>query len=109
MKSYSLVFFITFVALSRGVAASAQPPHFRALAFYSTAEEPDHVQFAEGAWMGFHAAGYNDKDTGWPWFVDFLGGAGKSIEGDSSPAQNPGSHRRKHVIYRVHAPAPRGA
>ncbi len=28
-----------------------------------------------GAWLGFHAAGYNDKDTGWPWFVDFLGGA----------------------------------
>jgi YVTN family beta-propeller protein len=135
MKSYSLVFFITFAALLRGVAASAQPPHFRALAFYSTAEEPDHVQFADGAlkffaalaakdnfsfdsatdwsrlssaalrdyqlviwlngsptnpaqrrafeqymeaggaWMGFHAAGYNDKDTGWPWFVDFLGGA----------------------------------
>jgi len=135
MKSYSLVFFIMFAALSPGVAASAQPPHFRALAFFSTAEEPDHVQFAEGAlkyfaalatkdnfifdsttdwselsnaalrdyqlviwlnasptnpaqrrafeqymqaggsWMGFHAAGYNDKDTGWPWFVDFLGGA----------------------------------
>src|SRR3974377_675816 len=28
-----------------------------------------------GAWLGFHAAGYNDKDTGWPWYVDFLGGA----------------------------------
>jgi len=28
-----------------------------------------------GAWMGFHAAGYNDKDTNWPWFVDFLGDA----------------------------------
>src|SRR5262249_18578581 len=28
-----------------------------------------------GAWFGFHAAGYNDKDTNWPWFVDFLGGA----------------------------------
>jgi len=28
-----------------------------------------------GAWMGFHAAGYNDKDTDWPWYVDFLGGA----------------------------------
>lgn len=28
-----------------------------------------------GAWMGFHAAGYNDKDTNWPWFVEFLGGA----------------------------------
>ena len=27
-----------------------------------------------GAWLGFHAAGYNDKDTGWPWYVDFLGG-----------------------------------
>ena len=28
-----------------------------------------------GAWLGFHAAGYNDSDTNWPWFVDFLGGA----------------------------------
>ncbi|MGC2450505.1 MAG: ThuA domain-containing protein [Candidatus Sulfotelmatobacter sp.] len=28
-----------------------------------------------GAWLGFHAAGYNDKDTNWPWYVDFLGGA----------------------------------
>lgn len=28
-----------------------------------------------GAWLGFHAAGYNDKDTSWPWFVDFLGSA----------------------------------
>lgn len=27
-----------------------------------------------GCWMGFHAAAYNDKDTGWPWFVKFLGG-----------------------------------
>ena len=28
-----------------------------------------------GGWMGFHVAGYNDSDTRWPWFVDFLGGA----------------------------------
>lgn len=28
-----------------------------------------------GGWMGFHAAGYNDSDSKWPWFVDFLGGA----------------------------------
>jgi type 1 glutamine amidotransferase len=28
-----------------------------------------------GAWMGFHAAGYNDESTGWPWFVRFMGGA----------------------------------
>jgi hypothetical protein len=28
-----------------------------------------------GAWLGFHAAGYNDESTHWPWFVDFLGGA----------------------------------
>jgi uncharacterized protein len=32
-----------------------------------------------GAWLGFHAAGYNDKNTGWPWFVEFLGGAVFSI------------------------------
>jgi len=28
-----------------------------------------------GGWMGFHVAGYNDKTTKWPWFVDFMGGA----------------------------------
>jgi YVTN family beta-propeller protein len=28
-----------------------------------------------GAWLGFHASAYNDRDTNWPWFVDFLGGA----------------------------------
>jgi len=28
-----------------------------------------------GAWLGFHFSAYNDKDTNWPWFVDFLGGA----------------------------------
>ncbi len=28
-----------------------------------------------GAWIGFHVAAYNDKDTHWPWFVQFLGGA----------------------------------
>ncbi|CAG5000411.1 Hercynine oxygenase [Dyadobacter sp. CECT 9275] len=27
-----------------------------------------------GGWFGFHVAGYNDKHTQWPWFVDFLGG-----------------------------------
>jgi type 1 glutamine amidotransferase len=28
-----------------------------------------------GGWLGFHIAAYNDKDTHWPWFVTFLGGA----------------------------------
>lgn len=28
-----------------------------------------------GGWIGFHVAGYNDKYTQWPWFVNFLGGA----------------------------------
>jgi YVTN family beta-propeller protein len=27
-----------------------------------------------GAWLGFHVAAYNDKDSNWRWFVDFLGG-----------------------------------
>ncbi|MCH5247101.1 MAG: ThuA domain-containing protein [Muribaculaceae bacterium] len=26
-----------------------------------------------GGWLGFHAAGYNDANTGWPWFNEFLG------------------------------------
>jgi uncharacterized protein len=32
-----------------------------------------------GAWLGFHASGYNDENTAWPWFVGFLGGAVFSI------------------------------
>ena len=28
-----------------------------------------------GGWLGFHVAGYNDRTTNWPWFVNFLGGA----------------------------------
>ena len=27
-----------------------------------------------GGWLGFHIAAYNDRDSHWPWFVDFLGG-----------------------------------
>lgn len=27
-----------------------------------------------GGWIGFHAAAYNDQNTDWPWFVNFLGG-----------------------------------
>lgn len=29
-----------------------------------------------GGWIGFHVAAYNDRDTNWPWFVEFLGGGG---------------------------------
>jgi len=27
-----------------------------------------------GGWYGFHVAAYNDRDTHWPWFLEFLGG-----------------------------------
>lgn len=27
-----------------------------------------------GGWYGFHVAAYNDRDSKWPWFLDFLGG-----------------------------------
>lgn len=27
-----------------------------------------------GGWVGFHAAAYNDRTTGWPWFLEFIGG-----------------------------------
>ena len=26
-----------------------------------------------GGWLGFHATGYNDGNTHWPWFNEFLG------------------------------------
>jgi len=28
-----------------------------------------------GSWLGFHSAGFNNEETNWPWFTDFLGGA----------------------------------
>ena len=124
----------TFVMLG-AAGAKAADPSFRALAFYSTQVEKDHVDFAKnaldfygklasarnfafdsttdwsklnasdlanyqvviwlndsphskeqraafeqymehgGGWLGCHVAGYNDKDTHWPWFVQFMGGA----------------------------------
>ena len=124
---------LAFVLAAR--PSTGRPPRFRALVFYSTTVEGDHVQFANdalaffariaskdqfdfdrttdwddlnesnlakyqlvvwlndsprlptqraafqqymehgGAWLGFHAAGYNDESTAWPWFVQFLGGA----------------------------------
>ncbi len=27
-----------------------------------------------GGWVGFHVAAYNDRNTNWPWFLEFLGG-----------------------------------
>jgi type 1 glutamine amidotransferase len=27
-----------------------------------------------GAWLGFHAVGYTEKKTRWPWYQSFLGG-----------------------------------
>jgi len=132
-KSFATL--LLLLALVFPAVIFAQSPQFRAVAFYSTDTETDHVLFAQdalkffgslaqkdnfvfdsttdwrnlnetylknyqlvlwlngspsdpaqrrafenymrsgGAWLGFHAAGYNDKDTGWPWYVDFLGGA----------------------------------
>ena len=34
-----------------------------------------HYMEGGGAWLGFHVAGYNDRYTQWPWFVDFFGGS----------------------------------
>jgi hypothetical protein len=135
MKNHLLFLAVSLALLLCAPAASSQSPQFRALVFYSTSVEYDHVQFAQdalkflseiarkdhlevdattnwdnlnenylkkyqlvvwlnesptkaeqrlafqkymeqgGAWLGFHGAGYNDKDTHWPWYVDFLGGA----------------------------------
>jgi len=34
----------------------------------------EHYMEHGGGWLGFHIAAYNDRGTGWPWFVRFLGG-----------------------------------
>ena len=44
---------------------------------HTDAQRKSFQKFMEsgGGWIGFHVAGYNDKTTNWPWFVDFMGGA----------------------------------
>ena len=129
-----LLSWFSLLAFGLSPHAFGQQPRFKALAFYSTKVEGDHILFANsalkffsdlaakdnftfdsttnwddlssaklanyqlvlwlndqpmkpeqrrafqeymdngGAWLGFHVAAYNDKDTNWPWFVDFLGG-----------------------------------
>jgi YVTN family beta-propeller protein len=131
---YIFVLALLVAVISPWTAAFGQQKPFKALVFYSTKTEPDHVLFAEGAlkffseitakdnftfdsttnwddlndtnlakyqvvvwlndepskaeqkrafqkyienggaWLGFHVSAYNDKDSKWPWFVDFLGG-----------------------------------
>jgi uncharacterized protein len=74
-----------------------------------------------GAWLGFHVAGYNDKDSNWPWFVDFLGGgvfhtnswpplpAKLTVDDPSHPAtkQLPGSFRSPDNEWYIWRPSPR--
>lgn len=38
-------------------------------------ERKDFERYMEngGGWVGFHAAAYNDANTGWPWLLKFLG------------------------------------
>lgn len=40
------------------------------------AQQPAFEQYMEhgGAWLGFHVAGYNDRNSNWTWFRQFLGG-----------------------------------
>lgn len=45
---------------------------------YSPSNEADREAFRRymengGGWLGFHAAAYNDKNTKWAWFNEFLG------------------------------------
>ena len=45
---------------------------------FAKTEEQRHAfeQYMEGGggWLGFHVSAYNDTDTHWPWFLQFLGG-----------------------------------
>ena len=42
---------------------------------HGPAERVAFEQYMEngGGWIGFHASGYNDRSTRWPWFSRFLG------------------------------------
>ena len=43
---------------------------------WSAAERAAFEQYMKngGGWVGFHAAAYNDRNTNWPWLLEFLGG-----------------------------------
>src|SRR6266404_4212439 len=74
-----------------------------------------------GAWLGFHVAAYNDKDSNWPWFVDFLGGgvfhinswpplpAKLTVDDPSHPVTKhlPGSFRSPDNEWYIWKPSPR--
>lgn len=74
-----------------------------------------------GAWLGFHVAAYNDKDSNWPWFVDFLGGgvfhinswpplpAKLTVDDHSHPVTKhlPGSFRSPDNEWYIWKPSPR--
>jgi len=74
-----------------------------------------------GAWLGFHVAAYNDKDSNWPWFVDFLGGgvfhgnswpplpAKLTVDDLSHPVTKhlPGSFRSPDNEWYIWKPSPR--
>jgi len=74
-----------------------------------------------GAWLGFHVAAYNDKDSNWPWFVDFLGGgvfhinswpplpAKLTVDDRSHPVTKhlPGSFRSPDNEWYIWKPSPR--
>jgi YVTN family beta-propeller protein len=74
-----------------------------------------------GAWLGFHVAAYNDKDSNWPWFVDFLGGgvfhinswpplpARLTVDDRSHPVTKhlPGSFRSPDNEWYLWKPSPR--
>lgn len=40
----------------------------------TAAERKAFEQYMEhgGGWIGYHAAGYNDRQSGWPWFAQFM-------------------------------------
>jgi type 1 glutamine amidotransferase len=54
---------------------SAKSPAFRALVLTEHGGQHGPFVAAASGWLGFHIAGYNDKDTKWPWFLEFYGGA----------------------------------
>ena len=73
-----------------------------------------------GAWLGFHVAAYNDKDSNWPWFADFLGGvfhinswpplpAKLTVDDPSHPVTKhlPGSFRSPDNEWYIWKPSPR--
>ena len=81
-----------------------------------SAQQPAFQRYMEngGAWLGFHVAAYNDRNSRWTWFRQFIGGGAarqahrrrhRESRHPRHPEDLPFAHQR--VVLLAPQPAPR--